>query len=159
MVAKVSTCIKEIDSWMTTNHLKLNSDKTQFISLGSRQKLLKVNVVNVQLGDYSVPLQSNVCSLGVHLDSQLTMRTHVQRICRSSFYQLRQLRSICPLLSETFCSALVHAFITSRLDYWNSLQAGIRDGLIAQLQSAMRVAAPLYLHGNTPPYFVGMLQP
>ena len=62
---------------MTTNRLKLNSDKTQFIWLGSRQQLLKVNVVNVQLGDYSVPFQSNVCSHEVHLDSQLTMRTHV----------------------------------------------------------------------------------
>ena len=145
MVAKVSACIEEIDTWMSTNRLKLNSDKTQFIWLGSRQQLLKVNVVNVQLGDYSVPFQSNICSLGVHLDSQLTMRTHVQRICRSSFYQLRQLRSIRPSLSETSCSALVHAFITGRLDYCNSLLAGIGDGLIAQLQSVMRVAARLVL--------------
>ena len=101
-------------------------------------------MVNVQLGDYSVPLQSNVCSLGVHIDSQLTMRTHVQRICQSSFYPLRQLPSIRPSLSETSCSALVHAFITSRLDYCNSLLAGIGDGLIAQLQSVMRVAARLF---------------
>ena len=85
MVAKVSACNEEIDSRMTTNRLKLNADKIQFIWLGCRQQL-KVNLVNVQLGDYSVPQQSNVCSLGVHLDSQLTTRTHVQRICRSSFY-------------------------------------------------------------------------
>ena len=39
----------------------------------------------------------------------------------------------------------VHAFITSRLDYCNSLLAGIGDGLIAQLQSVMRVAARLVL--------------
>ena len=58
-------------------------------------------------------------------------------IFRSSFYQLHPLRSI----SETSCSALVHAFITSRLDYCNSLLAGIGDGLIAQLQSLMHVAA------------------
>ena len=60
MVAEVSACIEEIDSWMTTNRLKLNSDKTQFIWLGSRHQLLKVNVVNVQLSAYGVPLQSNV---------------------------------------------------------------------------------------------------
>jgi hypothetical protein len=105
-------------------------------------------VLNVQLGDYNVAFHSNVCSLGVHLDSQMTMRAHVQRICRSSFYQLRQLRSVRPSLSETSCSALVHAFITSRLDYCNSLLAGIGDGLhdlIAQLQSVMRVAARLVL--------------
>lgn len=145
MVAKVSACIEQIDSWMTTNRLKLNSEKTLFIWLGSRQQLLKVNAVSVQLGDYSVPPQSNVCSLGVHLDSQLTMRTHVQHICRSSFYQLRQLRSVRSSLSETSCSALVHAFVTSSLDYCNSLLAGIGDGLIGQLQSVIRVAARLVL--------------
>jgi len=80
MVAKVSGCIEKIDSWMTTNHLKLNSEKTQLVWLGSRQQLLKVNLVSVQLGDYSVPLQSDVCSLGVHYCSQLTMRTHVQHM-------------------------------------------------------------------------------
>ena len=69
------------------------------------------------------------------------MRTHVQRICRLSFHQLHQLRSIRQSLSETSCSALVHAFITSRLDYCNSLLTGIEDGLIAQLHSVMRVAA------------------
>ena len=145
MVAQVAACIEEIDSRMTTNRLKLNSDTTQFIWLGSRQQLLKVDVVNVQLGDYSIPLQSNVCSLEVHFDSQLTMRTHVQRICRSTFDQLRQLQSIHPLFSETSCSALVHAFITSRLDYCSSLLAGIGDSLIAQLQSEMRVAARFVL--------------
>jgi hypothetical protein len=40
---------------------------------------------------------------------------------------------------------LVHAFVTSRLDYCNSLLAGIGDGLIAQLQSVIRVAARLVL--------------
>ena len=106
---------------------------------------IEVSVVNVQLSDCNVALRPNVCSLGVHLDSQLTMRTYVQHICRSSFYQLRQLRSIHPSLSETSCSALLYAFITSRLDYCNSLLARIRDGLITQRQSVMRVAARLVL--------------
>ena len=140
MVAKVSACIEQIYLWMTTNRLKLNSEKTLFVWLGSRQQLLKVNMVSVQLGDYSVSPQSNVCSRGVNLDSQLTIRTQ-----RSSFYQLRQLRSIRSSLSETSCSALVHAFVTSRLDYCNSLLAGMGDGLIAQLQSVIRVAARLVL--------------
>ena len=48
-------------------------------------------------------------------------------------------------LSVTACTALVHAFVTSRLDYCNSLLARIGDGLIAQLQSVMHVAARLVL--------------
>ena len=35
LVLKVTTCIGVVDAWMSSNRLKLNSDKTQFIWLGS----------------------------------------------------------------------------------------------------------------------------
>ena len=71
-----------------------------------------------------------------------TVQTQIQR---SAFYQLRQLRSVRRSLSVNACTALVHAFVTSRLDYCNSLLAGIGDGLIDQLQTVLRVAARLVL--------------
>jgi len=74
--------------------------------------------------------------------------TSVQHICTYMSFvvlQLCQLRSIRSSLSETSCLALVHAFVTSRLDYCNSLLTGIGDGLIAQLQPVIRVAARLIL--------------
>ena len=67
------------------------------------------------------------------------------RISRTSFHQLRQLRSVLRSLSVNACTALVHAFVTSRLDYCNNLPAGIGDGLIDQLQTVMRVTARLVL--------------
>ena len=79
MVDKVASCIEEIDRWMSSSRLKLNSEKTQFIWLGSRQQLSKVDVDHVQLGNYAVAPQSKVCNLGVHLDGQLTMKVHVLR--------------------------------------------------------------------------------
>ena len=47
MVNKVAPCIEEIDPWMSSSRLKLNSEKTQFIWLGSRQQLSKVGVNHV----------------------------------------------------------------------------------------------------------------
>ena len=58
--------------------------------------------------------------------------------------------SICRVESKTLCTwslsscaSLVHAFISSRLDYCFSLLAGISDTLIRQLKSVLRVAARL----------------
>ena len=73
------------------------------------------------------------------------MTAHVRRICRTSFYQLRQLRTVRRSLSSEACTTLVHAFVTSRLDYCNSLLAGISDSLLLQLQSVLRVAARLVM--------------
>ena len=86
---------------------------------------------------------STVNNLGVTIDSQLTMKDHVRRTCTACFYQIRQLRVVCRSLSSDACASFVHAFISSRLDYCNSLLAGISDTLIRQLQSVLRVAARL----------------
>ena len=144
-VSVVVDCIAEMDRWMSSNRLKLNTDKTHFIWLGSRQQLLKVKIDSIQLGSGSVPLKSSVNNLGVIFDSQLSMREHVCHVCRSSFYQLRQLRVVRGSLTFEASVQLVHAFINSRLDYCNSLLAGVSDQLIGQLQSVLRTAARLVL--------------
>src|SRR6218665_515578 len=92
-----------------------------------------------------VNFQSSVINLGITIDGPLTMRDHVLRICRTSFYQLRQLRVIRGSLSTETCMALVHAFVSSRLDYCNSLFAGLSDDRINKLQSVLRSAAHLVL--------------
>ena len=57
VLSKVTTCITEIDRWMNSNRLKLNSDKTQFIWLGSRHELLKVSIDSIDLGSCVVKFQ------------------------------------------------------------------------------------------------------
>ena len=76
-VRKVTACIGVIDAWMSSNRLKLNSDKTQFIWLGGRQQLLKVGIKSVTLLGDTVIFQSSVNDLGVTIDGPLTMRDHV----------------------------------------------------------------------------------
>ena len=73
------------------------------------------------------------------------MREHVQRICQASYYQLRQLRVVRNSLSTDVCVMLVHAFVSSRLDYCNSLLAGVSDELVNRLQSVLRTAGRLVL--------------
>ena len=115
-VTVVVDCIAEMDRWMSSNRLKLNTDKTQFIWLGSRQQLLKVEIDSIQLGSSSVPLKSSVNNLGVIFDGQLSMREHVRHVCRSSFYQLCQLRVVRGSLTFEAATQLVHAFINSKLE-------------------------------------------
>ena len=81
--------------------------------------------------------------LGVIIDDLLSVKDHVQRICRSSFYQLRQLRAVRKSLSMESCEALIHAFVSSRLDYCNSLLYGINKFQLDMLQSVLRASARL----------------
>ena len=138
-MSKAATCITKIDRWMNSNRLKLNSDKTQVIWLGSRHEMIKVSIDSIHLGLCAVKFRD----LGVVIDSQLSMKDHVQKVCKTSYYHLRQLRSIRGSLSADSCSALVQAFISSRLDYCNNLQTGIYKSQENKLQSVLWVVAHL----------------
>ena len=70
---------------------------------------------------------------------------HIQRVCTTAYYHLRQLRSIRGSLSADSCSTLVRAFITSRIDFCNSLLAGVNKSQVGKLQSIMCVAARLIM--------------
>ena len=82
---------------------------------------------------------------GVIIDEQFTMKEHVRRICCSAYHQLRQLRVVRKSLSTKACEALVHAFVSSRLDYCNCLLYSIAEEQLNFLQSVLRSAARLVL--------------
>ena len=64
-----------------------------------------------------------------------------QGVCRSGYYQLRQMRSVARSLSEDGAKAVVNAFISCRLDYCNSLLSGVSDCPVQRLQSVQNAAA------------------
>ena len=59
------------------------------------------------------------------------------------FFQLRQLRSVRRSLTTEATRALVQAFISCRLDYCNSVLAGVPDVYLQRLQSLQNAAARL----------------
>jgi len=110
---------------MSSNRLKMNAHKTQLLWLGTRQQLNKLSVKELQLLGARVSFSGSASNLHVTIDSQLTMSDHVTSLCRSCFFQLRQLRQVRSSLTTETTQTLVHAFISSRLDYCNSLLYGI----------------------------------
>ena len=84
-------------------------------------------------------------SFGVIFDDELKLAKHVVTVCRSSYYQIRQLKHICWYLDFDSAKTLVHCFITSRVDYCNSLLASAPVYQTDQLQRVFNAAARLLL--------------
>jgi len=113
--------------------------------IGTRPQLSKVAVNEVALSTGPLGFSSVVSNLGVLFDEQLSMADHVTAVCKSCFFQLRQLhvRLIRSSLTMDSAKTLVHAFISSRLDYCNSLLVGAADCVIRKLQGVQNAAARL----------------
>ena len=71
------------------------------------------------------------------------MASHITKLCASSFYYIYNIRRIRKYLSRQSTEVLVHAFITSRLDYWNGLLYGLPDYLLNKLQRVQNACARL----------------
>ena len=140
-VQQFVACVEAIDACMSSNRLKMNAAKTHLIWLGTKQQLDKLSVTELSLLSARATFSSTVYDLGFLLDSQLTMKDHVSALCRSCFWQLRQLRLVRSSLTSDTAKTLLHAFISSRLDYCNSLLYGVGDGLLKKLQAVQNAAA------------------
>src|SRR6218665_3727762 len=75
---------------------------------------------------------------------------HINQLTRSCYYQLCQLRVVSRSLSCSAAAALVHAFVTSRLDHCSSILAGLPLAQTARLDRVLRCAARLI--GRIPKY-------
>ena len=71
------------------------------------------------------------------------MLPHVSSVCKSAFYHIRNISRIRKFLSAECTEILVHAFVSSRLDYCNSLLHGSPKHVLQKLQRAQNTAARL----------------
>ena len=80
-------------------------------------------------------------NLGVIIDQCLDLTDHVNKICVSCQYHLRNIAKIRKYLSEDTSQILVHAFISSKLDNCNSLLYGLPKHLLNRLRLIQNTAA------------------
>ena len=121
---------------MYQNKLKINDDKTEFIIIGSRQQLLKINPCSIRVGSTNIKPVSEVHNLGSWYDSNFSMCTHISSLCGAAFYWLLNVKRISRCLRKEKLEMVLHAFVTSRIDYCNGLLYGLPDCEIVKLQSA-----------------------
>jgi len=132
--------------WMKSNRLQLNSDKTEVLWCATNRRLHQLPVPATLIDGALITPAMYVRDLGIYLDRDLSMRTHVQRTvsrCFAALCQLHQIRHSIP--AATF-QMLVVALIHSRLDYGNSVLVGLPAYLIWRLQSVLNAAAWLIFH-------------
>jgi hypothetical protein len=137
----VSTCLDEVAAWMRSNRLQLNPDKTELLWCSTARRLRQLQLQPIRLGAGLIEPCSVIRDLGVLIDSDLSMRSHVHKVAGSCYSVLRQLRSVRRSVPADVFQILVRSLVISRLDYCNATLAGIPTSLLSRFQSVMNAAA------------------
>jgi hypothetical protein len=156
-LTKLTSCIAKINEWMVENMLQLNQDKTEFIIFANNRVLPTLSNIELRLGNLCIYPKSSVKDLGVILDSSLNMSSHINSVCSSVNFHIRNLWRIRRFISQEACHSAVRGLVLSRLDYANSLLFGAREKDLQRLQRLQNKAARLVFSCGRDQPSVGLL--
>ena len=89
------------------------------------------------------PSPSQVRNLCSYLDKDLSMKEHISFIWKTAFPEIWRFSTICHYLTADATKTLVVSLVLSRIDYCNSLSAGLLQSSVGKLQTVQTCAAPL----------------
>ena len=140
-VKNLEKCITDVRSWMLLHKLKINDTKTEFLIIGTKTQLEKVSISEIKVGNESIKAVTKVRNLGVIFDSNMSMLHHVNQVCKKGYHQLTKIRQIRKYLDQEATVSVIHAFVTSHIDYCNALLYGCPKYIINKLQKLQNCAA------------------
>ena len=91
-------------------------------------------------------------NIGITFDSVLNFERHITDICKSCYFNIRNIYRIRKFSSTEHTKILVNAFVTTRLGNCNSLLYGLPRGLLHKLQLVQNCTARLILGGYSYKY-------
>ncbi len=120
--------------------------------------LISAVILNFQLTILKYLLLSQVRNLGVIFDAQLAFNSLIKNITKVVFFHLHNIARIRPFLSRPDAERLIHAFITSWLDYCISLFGGLPASSVKRLQYIQNSAVQVLTYTSARHHITSVLQ-
>ena len=140
MDEKIVQVLTTTEEWFTSNKLCLNKNKTQKISFTM---------------DRWIPTTDPVKLLGIHLDSRLSYKTHVDHLCsrlsRATYALKRVSKVVGREAAVTAYFALHHSIVTYAIEIWGHTNHMQR--VLLEQKRAVRSIEGLPSHAHCKPIF------
>ena len=74
--------------------LCLNDNDTEFIIIGTRQQMTKVNIACLCLGDANIALVTLIKNIGSWFNENMIIVTHINKLCKAASFHLYDIRRV-----------------------------------------------------------------
>ncbi len=127
---KMMTCAKDVKSLLTFNKMKQKDDKTDFLIIGTPGQLKKGNFKDIHICEAELTLSEQVHNRGIICDKEMNSKAQINNISKVGYYHVKK------------------AFVTSTLDYGNSLFYGLPYTKLRKLQMVQNVSARVLIQAK-----------
>ena len=141
---KIRSVVEKVQNWMNRRKLKLNTDKTEIILIGSEYRLQNLNFpASCNFNDDEITIKNEVRNLGVIFDKNLSMKNHLKNIKSSVIGNIINISRISKYLDKPSKMKLVHGLVLSKIDFCNSIFYDLPDCDLRSLQILINCAVRL----------------
>ena len=142
--------LQNLNIWLKVNKLSLNIAKTEYMIIGSRQRL-NVNVdgsINITINDKPVKKVNETETLGMTIDQHLTWGRHVEEISKKISSAIGALKRIRPTITLDVANKIYKAIIQPHIDYCSTVWEGLGVTLLDKIQKLQNRAARIITQSN-----------
>ena len=140
-ISDLEVCVMNIREWLNHHCLKLNETKTEFMLFSTKQMAHHLQGIKLEIDGHQFLPTDGARNLGVTMDSNACMEKQINKICRAGYGQLKAINRISHCLDRRSLEIVIHAFVTSRVDFCNSVLVGVKQSLLAKIQRVQNAAA------------------
>ena len=118
--SKLQEDMNSLKEWLCVNKLKLNTDKTKFMLIGTTKKLSCMSAeenITIEFDGDVIERCAQIKCLGVIIDEHLSWSYHVDYICKKVYGSLSMLRRVRPYVDTNTLKILYLCIVQSHLDY------------------------------------------
>ena len=115
---KLEKDLKNVHHWLLANKLILKVSKTEYMLIGSKQKLSQVTIdPALSIDSDSINRFSSTKTLGVIVDECITWRDHIDQVAKKASKGIGFMRRSKDLLNTNTLKAVYDALILPHFDY------------------------------------------
>ena len=112
--------LENVHNWLRANKLTLNMTKTEFMLMGSRQRLSTLtDSSTITINDNQVSQVTTTKTLGVTIDNKLDWSSHIDKLAKKVASGIGAIKRISHLVPQATLHLIYHALIKAHFDYCN----------------------------------------
>ena len=141
--------LENVLKWLRVNKLTLNRTKTEFMLIGSRQRLSTLAVSpTITIYDNQVSQVTTAKSLGVTIDNKLDWRSHIDKLTKKVASGIGAIKRIRHLVPQATLLLIYQALIQPHFDYFNIVWGNCGITLQNKVQKLQNRAARVLTNLN-----------
>ena len=139
-ILSINDDLERIADFSTRSFLKINSDKSKFIVIGSKNNLNKLSrieniaLAEIIMNDVAIERVYDARNLGITFDQYLNWNSHINGLISSAYYRLKLAYRYSKFLSQDSKLRVVESYILSLFNYGSPVLQNLTSEMCNKIQ-------------------------